>query len=69
MCRFVLTQIDVLVFALLAERDRCRANWRTLLALAVIHGIDVGLENFSIVYISISSEFRLKDKFLPMNKL
>jgi solute carrier family 35 protein C2 len=28
--------------------------WKSLLALAIIHGVDVGLENFSIVYISIS---------------
>jgi hypothetical protein len=32
----------------------CLVHWKPLLGLAVIHGVDVGLENFSIVFISIS---------------
>lgn len=32
----------------------CLQHWKPLLALAIIHGVDVGLENFSIVFISIS---------------
>jgi len=34
--------------------QECKNQWKTLLAFAIIHGIDIGLENFSIVYISIS---------------
>jgi hypothetical protein len=32
----------------------CLVHWKPLLGLAIIHGVDVGLENFSIVFISIS---------------